>query len=74
MYMSAAIRGIKWFYHEFGVDAIYQAGRKAYLLMMARSCRMFAYGTNSLILGMFCSCPRRRQDEAKIGREREDIM
>ena len=53
--MSVVIRRVKWFYHEFGVDAIYQAGRNTSLLMMARSCRMFAYGTNSLILGMSLS-------------------
>ena len=49
--MSAVLKPIKWFYHEFGVSAIHETGRNAYLIIFARACRMFAYGTNSLILG-----------------------
>lgn len=45
-------RPFKWFYHEFGIVSIQQTGRNAYLIILARTCRMFAYGTNSLILGM----------------------
>lgn len=50
--MSSVIRPFKWFYHEFGIVSIHETGRDAYLIIIARSCRMFAYGTNSLILGM----------------------
>ena len=50
--MSAVIRGVKWFYHEFGIVSIHATGRNAYLVILSRTCRMFAYGTNSLILGM----------------------
>jgi len=49
--MSAITKPLKWFYHEFGVDAIHNTGRNAYLIIIARSCRMFAYGTNSFFLG-----------------------
>lgn len=49
--MSAVLRSLKWFYHEFGLASINETGRDAYLIILARSCRMFAYGTNSLILG-----------------------
>ena len=49
--MSGILRPIKWFYHEFGIDAVHHVGRNAYLLIVARACRMFAFGTNSLILG-----------------------
>jgi predicted MFS family arabinose efflux permease len=51
--MSTVLKPIKWFYHEFGVSAIHETGRNAYLIILARACRMFAYGTNSVILGMW---------------------
>lgn len=53
--MSNILRPIKWFYHEFGIDAVHQTGRNAYFLILARTCRMFAFGTNSLILAIFFS-------------------
>ncbi|KAI0888053.1 MFS general substrate transporter [Annulohypoxylon maeteangense] len=46
---------LKWFYHEFGLAAIHETGLNAYLIILARTCRMFAYGTNALILGIFFS-------------------
>jgi MFS family permease len=45
----------KWLYHEFGVSSVYATGRDAWLIILARTCRMFAYGTNSLILALFFS-------------------
>ncbi|KAI1453187.1 MFS general substrate transporter [Annulohypoxylon moriforme] len=48
-------QSLKWFYHEFGLAAIHDAGLDAYLIILARTCRMFAYGTNALILGIFFS-------------------
>ncbi|EHY52545.1 hypothetical protein HRR83_006962 [Exophiala dermatitidis] len=53
--MSVLFRPVKWFYHEFGIASIQETGRNAYLIILARSCRMFAYGTNSLILAIFFS-------------------
>ncbi len=53
--MSTILRPIKWFYHEFGIVSIHETGRNAYFIILARTCRMFAYGTNSLILGMSSS-------------------
>jgi hypothetical protein len=52
--MSMILRPIKWFYHEFGIVSINETGRNAYFIILARTCRMFAYGTNSLILGTYC--------------------
>ncbi|KAI0839739.1 MFS general substrate transporter [Hypoxylon sp. FL0890] len=46
---------LKWFYHEFGLAAIHETGLNAYLIILARTCRMFAYGTNALILAIFFS-------------------
>lgn len=45
-------KSFKWFYHEFGIASIHETGRNAYLIILARTCRMFAYGTNALILGI----------------------
>ncbi|KAI1431231.1 major facilitator superfamily domain-containing protein [Xylaria sp. CBS 124048] len=53
--MSAAINALRWFYHEFGLASIHTAGRNAYFIILARTCRMIAYGTNSLILAIFFS-------------------
>ncbi|KAJ9611317.1 hypothetical protein H2200_004501 [Cladophialophora chaetospira] len=53
--MSIILRPFKWFYHEFGIVSIYDTGRNAWLIILARTCRMFAYGTNSLILAIFFS-------------------
>ncbi|KAI1766935.1 MFS general substrate transporter [Hypoxylon sp. FL1150] len=49
------LKGLKWFYHEFGIAAIHETGRNAYIIILARTCRMFAYGTNALILAIFFS-------------------
>jgi MFS family permease len=46
---------IKWLYREFGVSSVYATGRDAWLIILARTCRMFALGTNSLILALFFS-------------------
>ncbi|KIX05682.1 uncharacterized protein Z518_03654 [Rhinocladiella mackenziei CBS 650.93] len=53
--MSLILRPLKWFYYEFGIASIHYTGRDAYLIILARTCRMFAYGTNSLILAIFFS-------------------
>jgi MFS family permease len=44
---------IKWLYNEFGIASVHNTGRDAWLIIMARCCRMFAYGTNALILALF---------------------
>ncbi|KAK4930852.1 hypothetical protein LTR49_002617 [Elasticomyces elasticus] len=51
--MSVLLRPFTWFYREFGLVSIQDTGRNAYLIILARACRMFAYGTNSLILALF---------------------
>ncbi|TGJ81613.1 hypothetical protein E0Z10_g7148 [Xylaria hypoxylon] len=53
--MSAVLNSFRWFYHEFGLASVHNTGRNAYLIILARTCRMFAYGTNSLILAIFFS-------------------
>ncbi|KAI0148358.1 major facilitator superfamily domain-containing protein [Xylariaceae sp. FL1272] len=53
--MSAVANSVRWFYREFGLASIHQTGRNAYLVIFARTCRMFAYGTNALVLAIFFS-------------------
>ena len=40
-------------YDELGIKSLYDTGRDAWLVMVARSARMFAYGANSLIIALF---------------------
>jgi MFS family permease len=53
--MASLTKQIKWFYHEFGIKSLYDTGRDAWLIILTRCTRMFAYGTNSLILALFFS-------------------
>ena len=39
----------------FGIASVYHTGRDAWLVILARSCRMFAYGATSLIIALFFS-------------------
>lgn len=49
--MAFVLAPFRWFYHEFGLVSIHETGRNAYLIILARACRMLAYGTNALVLG-----------------------
>lgn len=49
--MATIGRSVAWFWQEFGLSSLHETGRDAYLIILARSLRMLAYGTNALILG-----------------------
>lgn len=51
--MAVVIKQIKWLYREFGLHSLYETGKDAWLIILARTCRMFAFGTNALILALF---------------------
>ena len=53
--MSSALKPLKWLYNEFGIASVYQTGCDAWFIILARSCRMFAFGANSLIIALFFS-------------------
>lgn len=53
--MASLLKPIKFLYHEFGIASVYDTGRDAWLIILARACRMFAYGGISLILALFFS-------------------
>ncbi|KAF3492341.1 uncharacterized protein GIQ15_01858 [Arthroderma uncinatum] len=46
---------VKWLYREFGVDSVYQTGPDTWFVILARTCRMFAFGATSLIIALFMS-------------------
>lgn len=43
----------KYVYHESGLSSLWTTGRDAWLIILARCCRMIAYGASSLILALF---------------------
>lgn len=53
--MAFILKPLRWLYNEFGIASVYNTGRDAWLIILARSCRMFAYGGISLILAVFFS-------------------
>lgn len=53
--MQALRNPLKWLYHEFGVASVYHTGPDAWLIILARTCRMFAFGAVSLIIALFMS-------------------
>ena len=40
-------------YVEFGLGSLHDTGRDAYLILLARTTRMFALGSTSLVLALF---------------------
>ncbi|CAD6592775.1 MAG: hypothetical protein ASARMPRED_006709 [Alectoria sarmentosa] len=53
--MSFLLMPIEWLYNEFGIASVYHTGRDAWLVILGRSCRMFAFGATSLIIALFFS-------------------
>lgn len=42
-----------WLYHISGIASLYLTGRDAWLVILSRSCRMFAFGAVSLTFALF---------------------
>ncbi|KAM0254427.1 hypothetical protein ACHAQJ_006831 [Trichoderma viride] len=42
-----------WLYHESGLRSVHLTGRDAWFIILARTCRMFAFGGTSLIMALF---------------------
>jgi len=53
--MAPLVKQINWLYNELGIASVWTTGKDAWLLILSRCCRMFAYGANSLILALFFS-------------------
>lgn len=45
----------KWLYQEFGVSSVVSSGRDTWLVILMRTCRMFAFGAVSLVFALFLS-------------------
>ncbi|KAK1764249.1 MFS general substrate transporter [Phialemonium atrogriseum] len=43
----------RYVFHESGLRSVYSTGRDAWLIILCRTCRMFAHGAISLILALF---------------------
>ena len=48
-----ALRFLDFAYRESGLASVASTGRDAVLVILARSCRMIAYGSSSLVLSLF---------------------
>ncbi|WWD19951.1 hypothetical protein CI109_104424 [Kwoniella shandongensis] len=46
---------LQWAYREFGLSSVRDTGSDAFLVILARSSRMFAYGANSIFIPLFFS-------------------
>lgn len=44
---------LNWLVTELGLSSLYTTGHDAWLLILTRTLRMFAYGTNALITALF---------------------
>ena len=53
--MAKLLKPLRWLYREFGFASVWDTGRDAWIIIIARATRMFAYGTNSLVLALFFS-------------------
>ncbi|KAH7312533.1 major facilitator superfamily domain-containing protein [Stachybotrys elegans] len=50
---ASAGKSLAWLYHESGMSSVFDTGRDAWLVILARSSRMFAFGAVSLIIALF---------------------
>ncbi|KAH6695409.1 major facilitator superfamily domain-containing protein [Plectosphaerella plurivora] len=55
MSTSKAAAWAAWLYHESGIAALHHTGRDAMLIILSRTCRMFAFGAVSLTIALFFS-------------------
>ncbi|KAI6785501.1 uncharacterized protein J7T54_007144 [Emericellopsis cladophorae] len=51
----AVPKSLAWIYQESGIAAVYTTGRDAWLLILSRTIRMFAFGAVSLTIALFFS-------------------
>jgi MFS family permease len=51
--MASMPRNLRWVATEFGLTSLYNSERDVWLIILTRFLRMFAYGTNSVIMALF---------------------
>lgn len=47
------INSLRYVYRESGLASVLSTGADAWIIILARSCRMFAYGASALVLALF---------------------
>ncbi|CAK7210989.1 hypothetical protein SCUCBS95973_000978 [Sporothrix curviconia] len=47
------INSLRYVYRESGLASVFATGTDAWIIIVARSCRMFAYGASALVLALF---------------------
>ncbi|CAK7217714.1 hypothetical protein SBRCBS47491_003264 [Sporothrix bragantina] len=47
------INSVRYVYRESGLASVFATGADAWIIILARSCRMFAYGASALVLALF---------------------
>ncbi|CAK7200056.1 hypothetical protein SEUCBS139899_002744 [Sporothrix eucalyptigena] len=47
------INSLRYVYRESGLASVFTTGVDAWIIILARSCRMFAYGASALVLALF---------------------
>ncbi|RGP76753.1 multidrug resistance [Fusarium longipes] len=52
---NSVAKTVGWLYHESGISAVYAAGKDAWLLILSRTCRMFAFKAVTLTIAQFFS-------------------
>ncbi|UNI13681.1 hypothetical protein JDV02_000403 [Purpureocillium takamizusanense] len=53
--MASARGALQWTCRELGLTSVWVTGRDAWLVILGRTCRMFAFGAISLIIALFMS-------------------
>ncbi|KAM5349361.1 hypothetical protein ACJ41O_005866 [Fusarium nematophilum] len=51
--LASLSKSASWLYHESGIASLYVTGRDAWLVILSRTCRMFAFGAVSLTIALF---------------------
>lgn len=52
---STVGKWVAWLYHESGIASVFLTGLDAWLLILSRTCRMFAFGAVALTIALFFS-------------------
>jgi MFS family permease len=52
---TSVAQTVGWLYHESGISAVYATGKDAWLIILSRTCRMFAFKAVTLTIAQFFS-------------------
>lgn len=52
---NSVVKTVGWLYHESGISAVWATGKDAWLIILSRTCRMFAFKAVTLTISAFFS-------------------